>query len=307
MAFNSKFFINGTDENKQLQESTNAASAPTDLAVSQPKKPRKNKSTSATPKPVEGVVLPQTSMSYLQQNIPYGMAYEDSMKQLDETIRQLDYIAGETAADAAMVRASKTLRNKYGILPNMTENTISALNAKLSAIKEKNKVTADIMHLELQRTKELKLQQNEQDDTTRIADMYHAFINTPMGMGPGVLGPTIQDMTIMGQTQLPHMDIGMGNDGMWEQSLDPAQKRMLYDAQGRIETIVVYDETTGNRYFSVVDKQTRQPVQGIEAPSNANIYDLDINLRAGIAKDPNRNEIYPLVVVNSNNASINEY
>ena len=94
---------------------------------------------------------------------------------------------------------------------------------------------------------------------------------------------------------------------MWEANLNPAENRMLLEAKGTIETVVMYDSVSGNRWFEVVDKVTRQPVPNVEKPDNSYIYDLDINVRGGFAKDSNRSVSYPLICVNGGDASITEY
>jgi hypothetical protein len=215
----------------------------------------------------------------------------------------------ETIGELQQLRASKTLRNKYNYINDMTANATSIITSKIAAIKEKNKTIGDIAHLELSRLKELKNKANEEDDNMHIANLYNAFVNTPVGGGMGVLAPPMQDLIMPGMNR-PDVAVVGGmedNNANWERSLDPSQNRMLLEAKGAIETVVMYDESTGNRWYEVLDKRTRQPVPNVEKPSEASIYNLDINVRGGFAKDSNRNVIYPLVVINNGNTSINEY
>lgn len=298
--FNINSFIKGSPEEKNLSMTSEISvvdnnSVPAKKTVAKRKKKEEVETSTST------AIVPETSMSYIQQNIPYATAYQETNKQLDESIMQLNALGGEIVSELQTVRSSKTLRNKYNIVNDMTMTAASIINAKISAIKEKNKTINDINHLELSRLKELKTQANEEDENARIASMYDAFINTPVGVG--TLAPPIQDMIIgtpSGQG-LTHMSIG-GDQAAWEQSLDPAQNRMVLEARGTIETVVMYDETTGNRWFEVVDKNTRQPVPNVEKPDSSYIYDLDINIRGGFAKDSNRNAIYPLVVLHGDNS-----
>ena len=244
---------------------------------------------------------PQTSMSYLRENIPYATAYNETNRQLDESIAQLNILGGELMGELQTVRSSKTLKNKYNYINDMTMTVANIINSKISAIKEKNKTINDVNRLELNRMKELKNTLSQEDDNTRIASMYNAFINTPIGGGVGVLAPPMQDIMMSGSDpSLSYIPIGGNDQAMWEQNLNPAQNRMVLEARGAIETVVVYDEATGNRWFEVVDKNTRQPVPNVEKPDSSYIYDLDINLRGGFAKDSNRNAVYPLVVMSSN-------
>lgn len=305
LGFNAESFVNNDGQDKKEL----IVSSPTDVVETKPKKKKSESSSQA--KMDVNTYTPQTSMSYIQDNIPYQIAYRETNQQLDESIMQLNAIGGELMSDLQMVRASKTLKNKYNIINDMTENTVGVINAKIAAIKEKNNTIGKVNDLEIRRVKELKIQASQEDDNTRIANLYNAFVNTPIGAGPAVLGPAIQDtMLVGGANNMQRVSIG-DDQAAWEQSLNPAERRMTLEAKGVIDTVVVYDEATGNRFYQVVDKNTRQPVPNVETPDASDIYNLDINVRGGFAKDSNRNAIYPLVVVNSNNSnsngSINEY
>ena len=300
IGFNVSSFIDGNKENKNLSVSTQVV--PVSETTAAPKKRSSRKKDSSEISQVN----PQSSMSYIQENIPYQMAYNDTNNQLDEAIMQLNMIGSEVMQDLQVVRSSKTLKGKYTYINDMTGNAVNIINAKISAIKEKNKTINDINNLEIKRIKELKINTAAEDDNTKIANLYHAFVNTPVGIGPGVLAPPTQNLMMTGGSDIPMYSIG-NDQAAWEANLSPAEKRMVLDAKGAIETVVVYDENTGDRYFEVVDKTTRVPVPNVEKPDSSYIYDLDINIRGGFAKDSNRNTIYPLVVINNGNTSINEY
>lgn len=294
IGFNIQSFINGSDECKDHTVRGNQMVVVADqVPASTQKKAKKEVPTVATP----AQLTPQTSMSYIQENIPYTTAYQETNQQLDEAIAQLNILGGELMANLQEVRASKTLRNKFGYINDMTETTATIINSKISAIKEKNKTINDINHLELARMKEMKSRANEEDDNMRIANLYDAFVNTPIGAGPSVLGPSMQQIMMPEYSDLNRMSLG-NDQTMWEQGLNPAENRMVLEAKGMIDTVVMYDAQTGNRWFEVIDKQTRQPVPNVEKPSDAYIYELDINQRGGFAKDSNRNIVYPLIVIN---------
>jgi hypothetical protein len=304
VGFNVNKFVKGDEDAKDHALETEVVSTVDTTAVATTKR-RKSKENTEVLAPIAA----QTSMSYLQENIPYASAYNDTNRQLDEAIMQLDALGGEIVSELQVVRGSKTLRNKYNYINDMTATAASIINAKLSAIKEKNKTINDVNRMELERMKQLKTTTSEEDDNTRIANMYDAFINTPVGIGRAGLGPNMQDILTGGMGNIPNVTkMSIGSDqAAWEQGLSPAENRMVLEAKGAIETIVVYDEVTGNRWFDVVDKNTRQPVPNVEKPDSTYIYDLDINVRGGFAKDGNRNTTYPLVIVHGGDTSINEY
>lgn len=300
-----KFIKGGNKENKHV---INLSDDSIEESNTTKKRGRKKKEDSENTNiiQVNNTIVPQSSMSYIQENIPYANAYTDTNKQLDDSIAQLNALGGELFTELQAIKASKTLKNKYGYINDMTATATSIITAKISAIKEKNKSINDANHLELARIKELKTTTSQEDDNIRISNMYDAFINTPIGVGRGVLGPSMQDVVIP-NNELTHYNIGDNDQAIWEQSLDPAQNRMILEAKGTIETVVVYDEASGNRWFDVIDKTTGNPVPNVEKPDSTYIYDLDINIRGGFAKDSNRNTVYPLIVVNNGDTSINNY
>ena len=310
MSFNINKFVKGSEEYNEYELKQDLSVIPE--SSDEPKKKRAKKKSGnteiATVDNGSTTIIPSTSISYVQQNIPYASAYAETNKQLDDTINALNMLGSEIVADLNVIRTNKTLRNKYNIVNEMTQTATSILSAKLAAIKEKNSTINNINKLELDRLKQIKVSASEEDDNTRIANLYDAFINTPIGAGPGILGPSMQDIMAGGRSgpALPMMSIG-DDQQMWESNLNPAENRMLLEAKGAIETIVVYDAYTGNRWFEVVDKITRQPVPNVEKPDNTYIYDLDINIRGGFAKDSNRGVTYPLMCINNGDTSINDY
>ena len=315
MEFNIRSFIKGTEEEKnhtlqlsssEQQESENNTTTTTS------KRGRKKKEETTTNQQQLAIPIPSSSMSYVQENIPYASAYVDTNKQLDDSIAQLDILSGELFSELQNVKNSKTLKNKYGYMNDMTSTMANLISTKISAIREKNKSINDANHLELSRIKELKTSANAEDDNTRIANLYDAFINTPVGVGPRPsLAPSIQDMVMpqSSSSDVNYFNIGGMNDQqIWEANLSPSENRMVLDAKGLIDTVVMYDEATGNRWFEVIDKTTGQPMANVEKPDSTYIYDLDINVRGGYAKDSNINKIYPLIVINSeNNQNLNKY
>ena len=304
MSFNINKFVKGSEEYTEHQ--LDPVIVVETIDNSKKKKATKKNEMTTTQQSV--VPMASTSMSYIQENIPYASAYAETNQQLDDTIAQLNMLGAEIVTDLSMVRGNKTLRNKYNLVNEMTQTATSILGAKLSAIKEKNSTINNINKLELDRLKQVKVSASDEDDNTRIANLYDAFVNTPIGAGPGVLGPSMQDIIAGGQSGSSVPMMSLGNDQQaWEAGLNPAENRMLLEAKGAIETIVMYDSVTGNRWFEVVDRVTRQPMPNVEKPDSSYIYDLDINVRGGFAKDGNRGVSYPLVCINGGDTSITEY
>ena len=297
----------GFNPNKFIKDSSECADHSVNVVpvakTTKRKKKTKNEGEETATSMVVDPPVPQTSMSYIQCDIPYMTAYAETNQQLDSAIKELNVLGGEIMTELVNVKNSKTLKNKYNYINDMTATVTNIISTKIGAIKEKNKTINDANNMDLRRMKELKIDSSQEDDTTRIANLYDAFINTPVGnYGPNVLGPSLSEMTLAGGA--PDMNrMSIGNDqAAWEQSLDPAQNRMLLEAKGAIETVVYYDQSSGNRWFEVLDRNTRQPVPNVEKPDDSYIWELDINVNGGYAKDSNRNTTYPLIVVNGQNS-----
>ena len=323
--FDVSSFVKGNENDKNLKlpliaevvgEMPTANSIENSMLDSITTKQKLNSTRKKSEKQSDTIPIAQNSMDYLQHNIPYEQGYMQSDSMLDETIAQLNSLSLETASDMQVVRNSKTLKNKYYLLTGLMANAVGILNTKLSAIKEKNKVRNDINNLEIKRIKDLKIDTEAKDDNTRIAELYSAFINTPVGMMSNtsnmglssMLGaPSQQSIMMPGVTAMDRMNVydpNTSSNDMWQNSLDPAQKRMLLQAKGSIDIVVMYDDATGSRRYAAIDKATHNELFDVELPDQSTIYDLDINVRGGYAKDPNRNIVYPLILVNNSSPMI---
>ena len=141
--------------------------------------------------------------------------------------------------------------------------------------------------------------------------MYNAFISTPVGFN-GATGfnvPSGVDMTMpagvqsMVRADLSDGDVGYNN---YMSSMSPEQNRMRLEDNPNIQTVVVYNQETGARWFDVIDSQTGASVPNITKPSDFLLEDTTIDVRNGIARNTNLDTTYPLMTI-GNNQSIMEY
>ena len=167
-----KFISNSKKSDDKLYDPEIIADVETD--EKQPKKRGRKKGSknnteivTATKERPLSTPVPTTSMSYLQENIPYATAYQETNQQLDDSINQLNVLGSEIFSELQNVRASKTLKNKYVYINDMTSTAASIINAKISAIREKNKSINDVNHLELSRLKELKSKEGRASSSAR--------------------------------------------------------------------------------------------------------------------------------------------
>ena len=306
LGFNPDAFVK---ESKDYKEHT-IEKVVAEVVEDKPKRKKKNEVVKGGSTSIAPANAPENNnLNFLQSDISYMTAYQETNEQLDSAIKELNMLGSEVMGELVKVKSSKTLKNKYNYINDMTATVTNIISTKIGAIKEKNKTINDVNNMELRRMKELKIDPSQEDDNARIANLYDAFVNTPIGTygGQNILGPSLADMTLMGGA--PDMNrMAIGNDqAQWEQGLNPAENRMLLEAKGLVETVVFSDQTSGNRWFAIVDKNTKQPVPKVEKPDDSYIWELDINVNGGFAKDANRNVIYPLIVVNGQDQSILDY
>ena len=238
--------------------------------------------------------------------VNYARTYEETNNLLRGSIMQADALSAGVQEDLDTVRASKTLKSKYTYITNLTSAAASLLGTKASLIREMNSTITQIHNLELNRMKALKLDKSAENDDMRMMDIYSAFINTPLGTyTPNT--PNIQDLTIgvnnPNSNIVPIEMTAQGNNS----NLSPEQVRMRMEGNPNIQVVVRYDQSTGQRYFDVIDKNTGASIPNYPRPDAFLLEDTTIDVHSGIARNRNINAVWPLVLDGSNAMNIKEY
>lgn len=249
--------------------------------------------------------------------MPYGTdsyltSYNDTNMMLRGSIAQIDQLSGEIKTDIDAIRISKTLKNKYRYLVDLTNTSGGLIGTKVQAIGKINDVITKAHELDLKRMQQMKISEQDQNDDRRVLDLYNAFINTPVGSMPGMMpqqaiGPSIQDMTMLnGVPNMIRADIG--EDQGYQQylnNLTPEQNRIRLENNPNIQTVVVFNQDTGQRFFDVIDRSTGQSVPNVARPDPFMLDDITISVNNNTAKNTSLNQVYPLVVTGS--GKLNEY
>lgn len=247
----------------------------------------------------------------VQSNTPYMTTYNEPMALIRGSIGEIDSLNGVVRNQLDAVVDSKTLRKKYEYVSELSSTSANLIGTKIRAITEMNKVISDSHKLDLQRVKDLKLSAaaDESNSDKRIQDMYTAFINTPMGSYglPVQQFPTMQDLTMPNPQMLnaqggiditgtptPTVDPGFE---VWKQNMSPEQNRMIMEQKNpNIQTVVVYDQTTNNKYFDVIDRTTGQSIPNMPKPDPYLLADTYPNINNMTARNSNIDTVYPLVL-----------
>jgi hypothetical protein len=238
-----------------------------------------------------------------QTNEPYEDTYEETNNMLKVSIAQLDILAGDVKGEIDHIRGSKTLKGKYKYISDLCATASSLVSSKISAIKEINSVKTKCHELEIRRIKDIKsAAANQQDDDKYIADLYNAYINTPIGAAQhpalqytssnvaGNMGALMSGMNAVPANEEQNFNNFMSN-------LTPEQNRMILGDNPNIETVVVYDPNTGDKMFDVIDTSTGMPVPNYPRPDRGLLDDTSIDFGTGIASNNNIGQSWKVVVI----------
>jgi hypothetical protein len=232
------------------------------------------------------------SLPICQTNEPYQNTYDETNNMLRFSVMQLDTLAVDVKGEIDAIKNSKTLKGKYKYMSDLCATASSIIGSKISAIKEMNSVTTKCHELEMRRIKEIKSVQAQQDDDKYIADLYNAYINTPIG---GMQHPAMQytSSNVAGNmgALMSGIDAVPNNEEQgfanYMQNLTPEQNRMINGDNPNIETVVVYNPNTGDKDFDVIDTSTGMPVPNYPRPNRGLLDDVTIDFSTGIASNSN--------------------
>lgn len=239
---------------------------------------------------------------------PYALKYSETDARLKESIAQIDMSLGLLQQDISQIRNSRTLKRKYDYLSMMQGTMGQFINTKVSAIRELNNTITKCNELELKRAKDLKAAEATKNDDKAIMDMYNAFIHTPVSSGMS-LNPGMTDIPASSLSSLSSINTAVNDDEVGYQNymnnLSPSQKLMMYENDPDVQQVVMYDESTGARWFEIMNLRTNQVIPGADKHDMMFMEDTVLDLNNGIAKNLNLGETYPIITVG--NSVINTY
>lgn len=262
-------------------------------------KPKRRRASTTRIKP-DTVQLP-----LCQTAEPYINTYMDTQEALKATISQIDNLAMEVNEQLKYIKESKVIKGKYKYISDLAMTQGNLLSAKVGAIREMNKTITDAHNLDQRRFKDNKETMSDGDDDKRIMDIYNAFVKMPISTAQGgyeMLGPNIIDATLPSDNVTrvdPDGNVASAEYGYQQylQNITPEQNRMRYEKDPNIKTVVKYDQSTGNRWFDVIDMRTGASIPNVAKPDDFLLEDMNVNLRTGTARNSNANMDFPLITV----------
>ena len=187
------------------------------------------------------------------------------------------------------------------------QNTqVSIINTKLAAIREMNNVRNKINDLSMKHDQMMKDTGEENSDKS-VMESYYALINAPRYGLPTFSQPlhpaSINTGVNLSGNIVPTSPIITATAGEIVQNtptpiqnLSPTQQRMIMEKNPNVKTVVVYNQTTGNKWFDVIDVTTGNSVPNIARPAEFLLDDMVPDFRNGIATNSNANMSFPLVL-----------
>jgi len=245
----------------------------------------------------------ESDLPLYQSNQPYLESYSETNNLLRNSVAQIDVFQNDIKTELDLIKGSKTLKKKYDYIAMLTSTASTLIGTKVTAIRELNKTITDCHNLDMKRIKDLKMSEDKVDDDKRIMDLYQAYINTPSGTYNGPTIPmNVADFTSpISASNIIRTGIAQEDPyANYAQNMSPAQNMMRLEQDSNIKTVVVYDGSTGQRWFDVMDVTTGESVPNVTKPDSMFIDDLSIDKRNGIARNTNLDITYPLIVVNDN-------
>ena len=236
-------------------------------------------------------------------------SYAQTSGLLHETLGQIDAINAELVKEFEMVKNNRTMKNKYMVLTNLSENIGSLINNRISTIKEINNCISKSNELDYRKYKDIKAAQSAMSDDKYIADLYQAFMQNPMNkptniqmsnpVDPAVYGSGIIRATVSNDQVNSGGPIDTGYLS-YLSNLTPEQNLMRYEGDPNVKQVVVYDASTGAKFFQIMNMATGEVIPNVPVYDQMFMEDTTLDLNTKIAKNLNMNETFPIVVINDN-------
>ena len=81
-------------------------------------------------------------------------------------------------------------------------------------------------------------------------------------------------------------------------NLTPEQNLMRYEGNPNVKQVVVWDKSTDNKFFQMMDMSTGQVIPNVPVYDQMFMEDTIIDPKSMMAKNTNLNETFPVVTIN---------
>ena len=307
--------INNSKPMFTVTDNKNSAQVLHEDIIEEPKKrrgrpPKKEESFEVAPA-TSGIIKSgqkEESTTGTVEDVPTSYTYFETTGLLRETLGQIDAINGELVQEFNNVRHNRTMKNKYNVLVGLSENIGSLINNRISVIREINNSISKSNDLDYKKYKDMKAANSVMNDDKYIADLYKSFISNPNNAVVSPQVPAI-DAAVFGSNiiranitpdqvnGISPIDLGYLN---YQANITPEQNMMRYENDPNVKQVVVYDASTGNKFFQVMNLATKEVIPNVPVYDQMFMEDTTLDLANGIAKNINLNETFPIITINDN-------
>ena len=231
--------------------------------------------------------------------------YNETNAMLHDTLNQIDAINVELVKEFESVKHNRTMKNKYMVLNNLSENIGSLISNRIATIREINNCITKSNDMDYKKYKDIQAAQGNMTDDKYIADMYQAFLQNPQAQAPVFTQLPQVDQSIVGsgivRANMTDMNTGAISDAgylNYVANLTPEQNMMRYENNPNIKQVVVYDAQSGNKFFQYMNLATGEAINNVPTYDNIIMEDTTLDLNTKIAKNININETFPIIVIN---------
>lgn len=238
----------------------------------------------------------------LNSDMPYFKTYTVPTQILTQTVMQIEDLTKKIEDDLAMVRRAPNMRGKYTYICNLSDTLGNLYSNKIQAAREIANGITNSHKLELAKVKELKVGEQESDEK-RLMDYFNAFMHTPMASVPMAARPVPPEALNSLNPNSPSSI--SGDDSGYNQflsNLSPEENAILQEGNPHIQTILVYDQSTNNKWFEIIDDRTGEPVPNMPLPPEFIAKGCTIDINNGVARNADINKTYKLKLVGVSNS-----
>lgn len=273
----------------------------------------------------DGIIKAQNEKNENNMQKELEDGYYNTNKLLYSAIAQADTMYLDINTQLDTMRNNRRANVKMQNISDLMNIQVGLINSKISAIRELNNARNKINDL-IMKNKQLNKDTIEQNSDKQVMDAYYALLNAPQYGLPQigqVLSPTTVNTgitlkgnalqsDIVGSTMIPAsrndnnfngntvINNGYSVDSDFEnykESLTPTQKRMIVGNDPNVKAVVVYDQSTGNKWFDIVNIQNGLSIPGVERPAEFLLDDMKLDFRNGLATNAKANLSYQLVII----------
>ena len=232
--------------------------------------------------------------------------YGETNAMLHETLNQIDAINVELVHEFEQVKHNRTMKNKYMVLNNLSENIGSLISNRIATIREINNCISKSNDLDYKKYKDFQAANSNVSDDKYIADVYQALIKNSNAQVPSFTQMPAMDTSLVG-TGIVRANVDAGTGAIsdagylnYVANLTPEQNMMRYENNPNIKQVVVYDAATGNKFFQMMNVVTGEALNNVPTYDNIIMEDTTLDLQTKTAKNININESFPIIVINDN-------